>query len=85
MQLPQMTTRRWIVVVAVVAIMSWGIRWDGLRALAWETPVLGTLLAIGMVKKKQPFAAGLLGVAVLLWLSEYGINLSGAVWWLPGL
>ena len=33
MQLPRMTTRSWMVVVAVVAFMTAGIRWDGFRAL----------------------------------------------------
>lgn len=68
MQQPRMTTRSWMVVVASVALMSWGIRSDGFRALVWEAPILAAALAIWMVKRKQPFAARVLGGSVLLWL-----------------
>src|SRR3954470_10106107 len=68
MQPPQTTTRRWMVVVAVVGLMSSGIRWGGFLALALEVPILGVSLAIWMVKMKRPLAAGIMGGAVLLWL-----------------
>jgi hypothetical protein len=67
MKLPQMTIWLWMVVVAVVAIMSWGIRSGGFGAMMWEAPILAASLAIWMVKKKQWFAAYILGWAVLVW------------------
>jgi hypothetical protein len=59
-----MTTRRWIVVVAVVALMAAGIRWSGFAALAFGLPLLGAALAIWMRKQKRKLAAGILGGAL---------------------
>jgi hypothetical protein len=64
MRLPRLSTRWWMVAVAVAAIAAWVIRRDGPHALAWEAPLLGASLAMGMVNKPQRLAAGILGGAI---------------------
>ena len=66
MQPPRMTTRRWMVVVAVVALMSWGVSWGGFLALALEVLILGASLTIWLERKGQSLAAGIVGATVFL-------------------
>jgi hypothetical protein len=65
MRFPRMTTRRWMIAVAAVAVLAWGFHRAGFFALAWEAPLLGSSLGILLAREKQRRLAGsVLGGAV---------------------
>src|SRR5262245_39534661 len=66
MRLPRMTTRRWMVVVAAVALMSWTISSSGFLALALGGLILGASLTIWLERQEKPMAAGIIGATMLL-------------------
>lgn len=47
-----------MVIVAIAAIAAWGMRREGLYALAWEAPIVGAVIGIRMAGKRQRLAAG---------------------------
>jgi len=71
MRLPRMTTRRWMIAVAAVAVLAWGFRRAGFFALAWEAPLLGSSLGILLAREKQRRLAG----------SVSGGAVTGACFW----
>lgn len=65
MRLPRMTTRRWMIAVAAVAVLAWGFHQYGFMALGWEAHLLGSSLGILLAREKQRRLAGsILGGAV---------------------
>ena len=46
MPLPLMTTRRWMVVMAIAALGAWRVDHERFAALFWGAPLLGSFLGI---------------------------------------
>jgi hypothetical protein len=46
MRLPQMSTRRWMIVMAIAALWAWAVNREGFRTLVWGAPLLGSFLGI---------------------------------------
>src|SRR3954468_6955611 len=81
MRVPRVRFRIWwlMVAVAAAAILAWGLRRDGVHALAWQAPMLGASLAMGRVGKPWRLAAGLLGGGVAGGALATGGGIGGAV------
>jgi hypothetical protein len=68
-----MTILRWMLVVAAVGVLTWGVRRDGFIALAWEAPVVGACMGIFATRDTRwRIAASVLGGALA----------SGFVWFM---
>ena len=65
MPLPLMTTRRWMVVMAIAALGAWRVDHALFAALFWGAPLLGSFLGIVIADgRRRRSLGGVLGAAI---------------------
>ena len=65
MRLPRMTTRRWMVAVAIAALGAWRVNHEKFAALFWGAPLLGSFLGIVIADgRRRRLLGSVLGAAI---------------------